>query len=73
MVVIVTSQPVAGRGAISLKEAKRINQLVVDEVTARGRRIDASYMSSTTEAKGGCAESPSPARCYKLQRNSIWI
>jgi D-glycero-D-manno-heptose 1,7-bisphosphate phosphatase len=60
VIVMVTNQSVVGRGIISLEEARRINQQVVDEVAVKGGRIDASYMCPHGPEDGCRCRKPAP-------------
>jgi histidinol-phosphate phosphatase family protein len=59
-IVLVTNQSAVGRGIISLEEAMRINQRVVDEVAVRGGRIDATYMCPHNPSEGCQCRKPAP-------------
>jgi histidinol-phosphate phosphatase family protein len=60
VIVMVTNQSVVGRGIISLEEAMRINQQIVDEVAVRGGRIDATYMCPHDPGEGCRCRKPEP-------------
>jgi D-glycero-D-manno-heptose 1,7-bisphosphate phosphatase len=60
VIVMVTNQSLVGRGIISLEEAMQINQQVVDEVAARGGRIDATYMCPHGPGEGCRCRKPEP-------------
>jgi D-glycero-D-manno-heptose 1,7-bisphosphate phosphatase len=60
VIVMVTNQSVVGRGIVSLEEAMRINQQVVDEVAVRGGRIDATYMCPHNPGEGCRCRKPEP-------------
>ena len=59
-IVMVTNQSAVGRGIISLEEAMRINQQIVDEVAARGGKIDATYMCPHSPGEGCRCRKPEP-------------
>jgi D-glycero-D-manno-heptose 1,7-bisphosphate phosphatase len=60
VIVLVTNQSVVGRGIISLEEATRINQQLVDEVAAGGGRIDATYMCPHDPGEACSCRKPRP-------------
>ena len=60
IIVLVSNQSVVGRGIISLDEAMRINQQVIDEVAAKGGRIDAAYMCPHAPAEDCSCRKPRP-------------
>ncbi len=59
-IVLVTNQAVLGRGIIPLARAAEINDRVIREITARGGRVDASYMCPQLPGERCACRRPAP-------------
>ncbi len=59
-VVVVTNQAVVGKGLITLEEAERINNRVVNEVRQRGGRIDRAYLCPHSSDSNCDCRKPKP-------------
>jgi len=59
-VMIVTNQSAVGRGIISLKEAERINQILINEIRGVGAEIGGIYMCPHAPEEGCVCRKPKP-------------
>lgn len=67
-IIIVTNQSPVGRGLLTLADAERINQTVVDAVHARGGRIDAAYLCPAHPDVDDPCRKPRPGMLLQGQR-----
>jgi D-glycero-D-manno-heptose 1,7-bisphosphate phosphatase len=63
--VLVTNQSAVGRRVISLEQAMEINQRVIAEISARGGRIDASYLCPHRPDEGCRCRKPAPGMLFQ--------
>jgi histidinol-phosphate phosphatase family protein len=68
-VVIVTNQAVVGKGIITLEHATKINQRIVDVITAHGGRIDAAYLCPHRSDEACDCRKPKPGMLLRAARD----
>lgn len=67
-VIVVTNQSAVGRGLITLEEAKRINERLIELIEASGGRVDAVYMCPHSPAAKCDCRKPKPGLLHEAGR-----